>query len=320
MSGRPFAVEASMRSSILLGCLLLGSSFAVACGSSSSPSTTKKDSGGDSATTTSDDSGTGDAATTDDSTVPTTDSGTTPTDAGGGDAAISSCNPHTGDECNLVLQNCTDSTKVCVYDGTTAMHNVCLAPSAIGGSGSGTAGTPCAKQADCDLGLFCQEKHCTPACCSGDNTPCGSGGLCNLDLTDTSGKTVYTVCTYSATCHAFKYDCPTGEYCNFSEKPDTFKCSSPSPSSAGIAQKPGGPCTYVNDCGESQACFSTTTADGGAGPGKCLLFCQLTGSPAVGTTPDGRFPANGTCKGPDGTSYGTCTDNGFGSGLGLCIP
>lgn len=83
----------------------------------------------------------------------------------------------------------------------------------------------------------------------------------------------------------------------------------------------------MNDCGESQGCFSITRGDGGSTGDKCWLFCYLktpTGF-TKGTTPAGRFPADGTCT-IGGTSYGTCTSVGFpdysstgGGQLGVCI-
>ncbi len=236
---------------------------------------------------------------------------TGPSDSGGG----GTCDQHTGDECNLVKQNCADSTKTCVYDGD-AKHNVC----ATLATGTKLKGEACAAQGDCDKGLFCYGGKCSPACCSGDNSVCGPGGACNLALTDKDGTVVWHACTYSAKCNPFKYDCPKGQVCLFSSEPDVFKCSEPSKTGAlGVA--PGGSCKYVNDCGESQACFTMSSGDAGSG-GSCMLFCWLTPPSGFtpGTTPDGRFPADGNCT-IGGKSYGTCKAAGsIGGGLGICQP
>jgi hypothetical protein len=324
-----------MRAYLLVSGSVLGSLLLAACSSGSgSPTTTKHDSGTtfvDSGTTTSagDDSAVSNDTGSTSLPPPSDSGGTTTSDTGGGASetgsetgGITDCNPHPGDECNLVTQApCTGSTPVCAYDDTSK-HNKCVSTAAIGGVGAGLAGTTCKAQSDCDQGLFCENGYCTPACCSGDNSPCGAGGECNLILTDgsTPPNPLYSVCSYSAICHAFQYDCPTGQVCLFSMAPDTFKCSAPSSGAAGLGTKPGGACNYINDCGESQICVNTSLPDGGiSSTGTCALVCQLTGSPMVGSTPGGRFPANGTCK-VGGVEYpkagATCVDVS-GSGIGL---
>lgn len=257
----------------------------------------------------------GDASTGSD-TGPATDTGPAPdgatTDTGGG----KSCDQHTGDECDLVKQNCTDASKSCVYDNASK-HNVCESVT----FGTKLKGEGCAAPGDCDKGLFCFSGKCSPACCSGDSSVCGAGGSCNLAITDPDTKAVvYHACSYSAKCNPFKYDCPTGQMCLFSSEPDVFKCSSPAGGASSLGVAPGGACEYINDCGESQGCFSTTTDAGKSS--KCLLFCWLM-TPAgfaPGTKPDGRFPADGNCT-IGGKSYGTCKSaGGIGGGLGVCQP
>ncbi len=239
----------------------------------------------------------------------------TSTDArDGGGPAISNCDPYPGDECNMVLQNCT-GTQSCDWD-TAKGHKSCQTHS-DGVVGKGEACNPTSNP--CQKGLFCYSGKCSPPCCPGDDSVCGTGGSCDLAITEpTDGgtdKILYHACTYAATCHPFKYDCAAGDVCLFKESPDTFTCVSPSPGTA-ISAAPGIACKYANDCGESQACL---TADGGK-TFKCALFCWLSAPEAgsVGTDPKGRFAANGTCT-VGGKSYGTCSaDPLVAGGLGIC--
>ena len=246
-----------------------------------------------------------------------TDSGTASdvkTDGGGG-----SCDPHPGDECNMVAQDCPDPKNTCDYD-PTVKHTACVA-NPIGPAAKGEA---CDSKTACDRGLFCYSGKCSPACCTGDNSVCGPGGQCKLAITDAAGDSgtpdvIYHACSYDPICHPFKYDCPKGDVCLFAENPDVFNCATPT-SKAVYSSAPGSKCVYANDCGESQACFALTP-DAGPSDYKCYMFCYLHGAEAgsVGTTPDGRFAADGTCT-VGGKSYGTCTAYGFGSDLGLCVP
>jgi hypothetical protein len=228
---------------------------------------------------------------------------------------------HPGDECDMVAQNCADKTQTCDYD-PTAGHSVCTSRTL----GTGTKGDACPHgPTDCDAGLFCYEGHCTPACCTGDNSVCGSAGgipgSCNLDITqsaDAGDTVIYNVCTYSKTCHPFSCDCDSGSICLFDTAPDSFTCDPPS-SAGALSAKPGISCKYENDCGEGQGCFGPT-----GGPYKCMLFCLLAGADGGTVSPCAapKFGANGTCT-VGGTSYGTCTDAsgaGIGGGLGLCEP
>ncbi len=229
----------------------------------------------------------------------------------------SGCDKHVGDACDLVLQNCPSADDSCVYSSSTKA-NVCAKVT----TGPGLKGEPCTKNEDCDKGLSCYDDgKCSPACCTGNNSVCGAGGTCSLAITDSTDKVIYHACSYNAVCNPFKYDCPTGQLCLFSEAPSTFKCSTPS-SAGAVSKAPGGACTYVNDCGESQTCTQLTSG-GDAGSGrKCYLFCWLSKPIGFmpGTMPDGRFAANGDCM-VNGTNYGTCSMiTGIGGGLGMCIP
>jgi hypothetical protein len=298
--------------------VLLASLAVVGCSSAddTSPVTPKKDTGvKDSAST--DDSSTTDDGVEDTGMV-TTDGTVTETAMETGPSTCAKPDDHPGDECDMVKQNCADVASTCEYD-PSASHNVC----AKRATGSATKGEACASSSDCDKGLFCYSKHCSPACCTGDNSVCGgTGGSCDIAVTDPGSMAViYHVCSYSAKCNPFKYDCPTGEVCLFSEAPDAFKCSAPASGSAGLSAKPGIPCKYVNDCGESQLCTALTMGDAAAGASQCYLFCWLTPPSGFtpGTTPGGRFAADGDCN-VGGTSYGTCTAiGGIGGGLGLCV-
>jgi hypothetical protein len=243
----------------------------------------------------------------------------TPTgDTSVGDSGGKTCNAHAGDECDMVKQDCADPTATCTYDGTTK-HNVCAKVA----TGTKLKGEACASPAECDRGLFCYSGKCSPACCSGDDSVCGAGGSCKLAITDDGGAVIHYACSYSPPCKPFKYDCPSGMVCLFNDEPDVFKCSLPSSSTTGVGVAPGTACKYVNDCGESQSCFTITTpgSDSGGSTNKCYLFCWLMTPSGFtpGTMPDGRFPANGTCT-VGGTNYGTCSAvTGIGGGLGICV-
>ncbi len=271
------------------------------------------------------DTATTDGAVTDDSVDTGTPTGETSTiDTGAGSDAketgpVGGCDPHPGDKCDLVKQDCP-GTQTCSYDGTSTA----CAARAIG---AGTKGDPCTGDGDCDRGLECQSSKCTPACCPGDNSVCvgssaaSKAGKCNVSLTDSAGKTIYHICSYSNACNPFKYDCPADQVCLFSEAPDAFKCSKPT---GAIGTKPAITCKYANDCGESQLCTELTTKpDSGTGVSTCYLFCWLT-KPTGWTYPGasaagGRFAADGTCN-VGGTNYGTCTKvGGIEGGLGLCV-
>jgi hypothetical protein len=291
--------------------------LASACSADNSKDdTTTVDSGTPKDTGNKDTSGGGDTSVTDTGTVMPGDTSTGTDTKVTGDGGMV-CDPHPGDECNMVKQDCADLTATCAYD-PTAKHNVC----AKSATGTKLKGEACTAPADCDRGLFCYSNKCSPACCSGDNAVCGPGGTCNLAITDDGGAVIYHACSYSAKCNPFKYDCPKGQVCLFNEDPDVFKCSTPSSGTSGIGAAPGITCKYSNDCGESQACFKLTTGGDAAGAEyKCWLFCWLSTPDAFtpGTTPDGRFAANGTCT-VGGTNYGTCTSlMGIGGGLGICV-
>ncbi|MBI2394604.1 MAG: hypothetical protein HYV09_33855 [Deltaproteobacteria bacterium] len=272
---------------------------------------TKKDTGGVKDTAVVEDEGPGtDTGGTVSETGTPVDTGTK-TDGGGG-----GCNAHTGDECDIVKQDCASAAATCVYDNAVS-HNACKTLT----TGTKLKGESCATQNDCDRGLFCYGGKCSPACCSGDNSVCGAGGTCNLAITASGGAVIYYACSYSDKCNPFKYDCPTGQVCLFSSEPDSFKCSTPSAGTP-LAQGPGNACEYANDCGESQSCFKLSSGGDAAGATyKCYLFCWLSKPDAwtPGATPGGRFPADGTCT-IGGTNYGTCQSvGGIGGGLGICV-
>lgn len=274
---------------------------------------TVKDTSTGSDTSVGDDSSVKDTGTTTTDSKPS-DGTTTDTRTDGGGPTISNCDPYPGDECNMVLQDCTGD-QTCDWD-TTKGHKTCQTRR-DGVVGKGEACDPTSNP--CQKGLFCYSGKCSPPCCPMDDSVCGTGGSCDLAITQpTDGGTdqiLYHACTYAATCHPFKYDCGTGQVCLFKEAPDTFTCVDPSPGTP-ISAAPGIPCKYANDCGESQACL---TADGGK-TFKCTLFCWLTPPEAgsVGTDPAGRFAANGTCT-VGGKSYGTCSaDPLVAGGLGIC--
>ena len=164
-------------------------------------------------TATGDTSNVVDSAVGDTSTPP---SDTAPMDTGTG----KTCNTHAGDECDMVKQDCADPTATCIFDGKTAMHNVCVKTT----TGTKLKGEACSSANDCDRGLFCVADHCAPACCPGDNSPCGAGGACALAINDPDTmKVEFYACSYAQTCDPFKYNCPSGQVCLFNDEPDVFK-------------------------------------------------------------------------------------------------
>jgi len=106
------------------------------------------------------------------------------------DGAITSCDPHDGDECNLVTQNCP-GTDSCTYS-PAEQFNICSGRPL----GPGAAGESCDPKKLCKRGLFCFMDHCAPACCPGDDAHCAPG-LCNGVMKNTTtAAVVYHLCTY----------------------------------------------------------------------------------------------------------------------------
>jgi len=249
-----------------------------------------------------------------DTTTPPSETSSKPDAPGSETKPAGGCDKHPGDECDMVKQNCADATATCDYDAATK-HNICRMR-ATGTSGKSEA---CKTDVDCDQGLFCFSGKCSPACCPGDNSVCGPGGECRLNITDDMKTVIFHACVYNAPCKPFKMNCPDTQVCTFSEEPDLFACVTPT-TTGGLGVAPGGACEYTNDCGESQACLSPAT-DAGAGKGKCALFCYLTtpDGGVMGGPAKGRFPANGTCM-VAGKSYGECKGiSWLGGGLGVCV-
>lgn len=230
---------------------------------------------------------------------------------------------HKGDTCDLMLQNCP-GTESCEYDDSVGHNNCINRP-----IGPASKGDPCNDATPCDRGLFCVSNHCSPACCPGDNSACGTDGTCDYGITDVlpdgaTSDVIYHACDYGTFCHAFQYDCPAGQDCYFDTEPDVFSCAPPYTGDAGIAVVPNTPCNSINDCGESQICTALTSGpDAAPPPATCYLFCNLSGvaNPGPASNLDGRFPADGTCT-IGGTTYGTCQAiSGIGgTTLGLCVP
>lgn len=220
-----------------------------------------------------------------------------------GHPGVASCDPHPGDECDLVKQTCSGGSS-CYYDQDTS-HTVC----GVLKSGTAKLAEACSAATDCVSGLFCHGSKCVPACCPGVTGSCPNAGECIVGITtEGSSTTSYHACAYRDKCNPFRFDCPAGQNCN-GVAPNDYRCYAPSPTIK-LSSAPGNACKHTNDCGESQNCID----------GQCALMCWLT-TPAdfkPGASAGGRFPANGTCT-VDGTSYGTCTsDAGLGSTIGVC--
>ena len=213
--------------------------------------------------------------------------------------------------CDIVAQDCAAGlTCSVVVDDAGQYHTGCVDL----GNGSAQLGATCATNGDCATGLTCVLKKCSRACCGALEGPlCGSSGACDLKITYPGGA-FEQVCTFAPPCTPWAHDCP-------SSGPETdchaaggskFKCSFPNYNvDAGSTE--GQPCTYVNDCQDSQYCLY---AGSDAGSGICRWLCKASdsgGAPDAGTV--GGTPGLGGC--PSGQ---TCHAFGNPAWLGVCGP
>lgn len=125
-----------------------------------------------------------------------------------------------------------------------------------------------------------------------------------------AGAPFVQVCTYSAPCTPWTGDCPPGPEsdCHVGTG-GKLSCSFPNyDQDAGTTE--GQPCTYLNDCADSQQC------DFASGSGICRWLCKAsTGSGAPDAGVVGGAPGNGGC--PAGQ---TCVAYTSPSWLGICRP
>ncbi len=128
-----------------------------------------------------------------------------------------------------------------------------------------------------------------------------------------SGGAFVQVCTFAPPCTPWAHDCPSSgpeTDCHIASG-NKFKCSFPNYNVDGGSTE-GLPCTYVNDCQDSQYCLY---AGADAGSGTCRWLCKASdsGAPDAGTV--GGSPGLGGC--PSGQ---TCKAFGSPAWLGVCEP
>ncbi|NUP14409.1 MAG: hypothetical protein HOW73_50915 [Polyangiaceae bacterium] len=206
--------------------------------------------------------------------------------------------------CDLYLQNCPVATDTCDV-GDADPKNSAFEPTTVCVTQNGlkAIGESCNSSPDCAAHLTCVGNTCTPFCCPGDATSCGSGD-CSVEvqlLDQDEQPTGYTfmACSFAASCDLFTPDsCPPDENCYLQTGPITA-CYT------GDDLADGAPCMYLNDCQDSAICI------GGEEDAVCRFLCQADAAP-------GTEPGLGGC--PDGQ---LCDTNSFDSGIagvGFCHP
>jgi len=211
--------------------------------------------------------------------------------------------------CDLLLQNCPSPYTCTVQQAGSTWRTEC----ATVGTGTKTLGTACQGHSDCAPGLRCTVNKCTRPCCSQREAAICKGGQCDLSVYFGSGGTGrINVCTFSPTCSPWAGNCPAGPErdCHAAGN-DRFLCDVPNYSPDG-GSTIGKPCTYRNDCGDSQYC-QLTSSSGTVGVCRWLCRATATGGPDAGAV--GGQPGQGGC--PGGTA---CRAFSSPSWLGVCLP
>jgi hypothetical protein len=225
-------------------------------------------------------------STTGVTTGPTSGSG----GAGGGDCSVTVTNIPIGD-CDIFLQDCPVGQTCQPNTFTSTPTSTVCAPS----TGLKGAGEACMVNDECAPGLFCVDE-CTPACCQATNYPCG-GGACNVDVTF-GGNVTVRMCAYDKSCNLLTADaCSPGTECHISDATQGLAtCSTPSTQEV----DEGGPCTYINDCHDMQACYDS---DNGAGT-SCHWYCFVDPTRGTSTPGLGGCPAGQHCVASISGSFG----------------
>ena len=237
------------------------------------------------------------------------------------DLVLQNCG--TGKECDPILNNDGTLTAQCepAGSGSVPLGHECCQNSA--NNGDCVSGTFCnANCADPDAGTGTKSGRCSPFCCAGDNTVCGSSnpegikGLCNVTSVDTlpndASVTVGSQCTYDTACKPFHIQPCTDSTatCIIGDDLASFKCST-------ILSPPGidagGACSAGNSCAVGLECLAACTVmcfiDAGSPP---FDPAAITSAVGYGGCPSGQHCAGTLVGGPDGSIdgppwYGFCS-------------
>ena len=286
---------------------VVGCSFAFAACSSNDTSNDAGTGGGPDATT-GDDGSSGDDATTGDDARAGDDTGVRG-DTGGGH-----CSPVQG-SCDIVLQDCPTGKECTVVQGAggSGLTTACV----TAGTGNKPSGARCCPNEanQCVAGLECigpdctadasvPTGRCTPHCCAGDDTPCGTSvpegfhGTCDLGIVEDPGDggsvPVFDVCSYKGVCKPFHLqDCPPNYTCLLQDDGVSFRCTA-------IFQPPGksrgDTCSLANDCADGLLCLGAADA----ATSNCTQTCYRS---------DGGAPFDAAAL-QDAAGYGGCPGSG----------
>jgi hypothetical protein len=237
--------------------------------------------------------------------------------------------------CDLVLQNCGTGKECDPVQNSDGTFSAQCEPA---GTGSVPLGHECCQNAanngDCVSGLSCSAPcadpdagpgtktgRCTPYCCPGDNSVCGSSdpegikGVCNVTsiftLPDGGEVTAGGGCTYDTACKPFHVQPCTdpNTTCILGDDLASFKCST-------ILSPPGidagGACSAGNSCASGLECLGNCTVmcfmEAGTPPFDAAVITNAVG---YGGCPAGQHCAGTLVGGPDGSVdgppwYGFC--------------
>jgi hypothetical protein len=161
--------------------------------------------------------------------------------------------------------------------------------------------------------------RCSPHCCSGDDSLCGSspeGFPGHCDLTVSSGSPavdLFNACTYSAACKPLGVvPCPNGFDCIVSDPQGTASCVGIYAADAAAGYGEGHGCSYANNCQDGMNCIGI----GDAGF-QCTMLCLVPGStPPFDAGALGGGPGHGGCTGSKQCRAATAI---FPPWLGVCL-
>lgn len=209
-------------------------------------------------------------------------------------------------ECDLLQQDCPsgDTCKpvsVAGPDGGVAWTTKCAPANGLKGISK-----TCAKDTECQPGLFCIFGACAPPCCPENSEPC-NGGTCNVQ--QAYGDKFMMSCSFFQKCTllASPSTCDMGTECVLQDpKQGLASCTPPS----GMQVDEGGNCIFLNDCKENQFCYAPMAG----AQAVCRWHCHPSDSPKMPPV----APGLGGCPAPE-----TCMPFNFGPGItdiGLCLP